>query len=40
MRMKTFLWCVAAILLILLAALALDHGGGDLASWGARLHGQ
>ncbi len=40
MRMKPFLWSIAAILLILIAALVLDRGGGELADWMARLHGR
>jgi hypothetical protein len=40
MRMKSFAWFVAAILVILLIALALDRRGGDLTSWAARMHGQ
>jgi hypothetical protein len=40
MRMKTFGWMVAAILVILLAALALDRHGGDLSSVGAWIHGR
>jgi hypothetical protein len=40
MRMKSFGWFVAAILLILLVALALDRRGGDLIDWASRLHGR
>ncbi len=40
MRMKTFAWVVAAILLILVIAFALDRHGGDLTDWAARLHGR
>lgn len=40
MRMTSFLWFTAAIVLILVIVLAFDHGGGDLMDWMARLHGQ
>jgi hypothetical protein len=40
MGMKSFAWFVAAILLVLLVALALDRHGGDLTDWAARLHGR
>jgi len=40
MRMKSFGWFVAAILLVLLVALALDRHGGDLTEWAAGLHGR
>ena len=40
MRMKSFAWFAAAILLLFLIALALDRHGGDFADWAARLHGR
>jgi hypothetical protein len=40
MRMKTFAWFVAAILVLFLIAFALDRHGGDLTSWARHLHGQ
>ena len=40
MRMKSFLWFAAVIIVILMIALAVDGGGRDLVDWMARLHGR
>jgi hypothetical protein len=40
MRMKSFAWFVAVILLVLLVALAVDRQGGDLSSLGEWIHGR
>lgn len=40
MHMKTFAWVAAAILLIFLIAIVLDHHGGDFHDWAAQLHGR
>lgn len=40
MRMKSFAWFAAVILLVLLVALVLDRQGGDLSSLAEWIHGR
>jgi hypothetical protein len=40
MRMKSFVWIVAVILLGLVVALLVDHQGGDLSSLAEWIHGR
>lgn len=41
MQMRTFLWFIAAVALLLVVALAVSmHTGGGMPDWLSRLHGQ
>jgi hypothetical protein len=40
MRMKSFVWFAAVILLVLLVALVLDRQGGDLSGLAEWIHGR
>jgi hypothetical protein len=40
MRMKSFAWFAALILLVLLVALVMDRQGGDLSSLAEWIHGR
>jgi hypothetical protein len=40
MRMKSFAWLVAVILLVFLVVLVVDRQGGDLSSLAEWIHGR
>lgn len=41
MQMRTLLWFIAAVALLLMVALAVSvHTGGGMPDWLARLHGR